>query len=321
MKRLSVTDECIACGQCFGDWLVESSDGKSMAAGIGILTDAEAKDVEDAVEGCPVQAIELTDWLVGSGDESERLAAIKNALNELEGYQVHHPTTDEMICDRSPLKIALPTGGLRSGYSYRNDSQAEREGLKAFGQIAHSRRRELAQSVLVQYKKIYLDQYNHFEANDSCYYYREGRKVEQWLKAYAAALSEATGGKLVVPNELTQFQLEPDNLKTFAIAVNEFEDTYAVQRALENVEGLGWYDSWIDSPEKDLATRSVYAYDISGAVRELGNHITSGCMTAIREVGVKMTNDIVKWYQGVVTKDLQTKVRGFRLAIDEYEKN
>ena len=318
MKKLAVSDNCIACGLCFSDYLVEKKDGKAAACDLGFITDAEAEEVKSFVENCPVQAITLTTWT--EGNEKERLTAVKRQLEEFKNYQVYRPTEEEMICDKNLLRFEMPSEGLRSRFSYRSDSQAEREGLRAFDRIAHSQRRQLAQSILVQYKKIFLDQYSHYERNDSCYFFRENKKIEQHLQGFARAISEATDGKLAIPDALTQFQSEPENLKLYATPAYDFEETYAVGRALENVESVSWYDSWVDSDEKELASRSLYAYDISKTVAKLGEHIKDGCIKAIREVGVKVTNDIIKQYQKTVTKNLQSKIQEFETLISNYSR-
>lgn len=78
---------------------------------------------------------------------------------------------------------------------------------------------------------------------------------------------------------------------------------------------MSWYDSWVDTDDKDLATRTVYCYDISGTVKELGNHIMSGCKDAVRE-GFDFVKQVIDWYQDLVTKELRTKIQGFNKIID-----
>lgn len=314
VKKITVSENCIACGQCFSNFLVEQPNGKAAPAGIGFFTDLEAAEVQNFIESCPANAIHCENWL-GEGDKKSRLDAIKKELANLENYQVYHPTAEEFECDVNTLQIALPSGNMRSRFSFRSNSQAESEGLRAFDQIAYSKRREIAQSVLIQYKKLYLNDYAINEQNDSCYYYREDKKIEQYLQALAKAVEEATGGKIIVPQELTQFQVYLKDFKYVAMPVHGFEETGALGTALEDVESLSWYDSWVDTDDKDLATRTVYCYDISGTVKELGNHIMSGCKSAVRE-GFDFVKQVVNWYQDLVTKELRTKIQGFNKILD-----
>lgn len=323
MKRILISNACIACGQCFSttDFIREDASGKAVVSGSGVISDKDAVCVQSVVEGCPVHAISLEQSYNSEDTIEGNLSRIKKEVLSLSSYTLNRPTKDEMICDKSMLKVVAPVSGLTSRYSFKSESQAESEGMKAFEQIVYSHRSELAKSALINYKKIYLNQYAQYEKNDSCYYYRENKKIEQLLQTIGNAIYEATEGKCVLSSDLISFEFEPENLKIFAIAVRDFEDTYATTTALENVESAGWYRDWINTDEKELASRSRYNYDLNDVVKKISEHITDGCMDAVKDVGVRVTDDLLNWYQGVVTQKLQHKVKGIANAIDEYLKS
>lgn len=320
MKKLYVSEECIACGQCLvgTELLGETPEGKVAPKGMGAITDEEAKRLQSIFDECPVQAIHIEPLMELHGDEKEKLLQIEDAMKAFCQYTITRLSRENLRCQKEALQVMVPDCGLRSRYSYPSDSRATSEGLKAFDQLIYSKKRELIQSVLIQYKNMVLNQFGTYEENASCYYFRENNKVEQQLRSFAKAIFEITSGNLVISEPVLDFRFSPKDLKTYGLSAHEFETTSAWGTASENVESLRWYETFINTDDKDLATRTVYCYDLHEAVDTISKHILDGCMDAIGDHAERIVNRILDWYQGIVTEEVKQRIETMRGEIDGY---
>lgn len=308
MKKLCISNECIACGNCLmnGATFIEENDaGKAVPKGTGSLTDEEVKSLKTVVENCPVGAISIV-----GGSDSKSLEDVIKKLLALKNYKISRPDKQEFICDKSFLKVAAPTSGLVSKYSYRDDDKAESEGLRAFNAIAYSQRAALAQSALVLYKEVYLNKFTYFAEDEGCYYHVENNKVGTLLHDIAKEVKELTNGSVIIPENLLKFSPKPiiESSDTYKMYVCQFEELRARTVALKNVEDLDWYETFVNSDEMELSSRSLYRYDLNEVVKTLVSHIVDGCMDAIRDEGVTVAFKMIDLHQEIVSKELSKVV-------------
>lgn len=320
MQKLSVSQECIACGNCImaTELIIEQPNGKAVPKEAGILSDEEARQIQSVVDACPVKAICLEKIMDGVS-QTEKLNRIKQELSKLAEYQIERPTVEALSCKKEQLQVAMPTAGLRSKFSYTSYEKAQRDGLRTFNQIVHSQKRVLAQSALIQYKKLFLDKYTRYEENESSYYFVENKKIENQLQGFAKAVQEVFSNEVKLPAEALIFKVVPKELDLFGRGVVCFEDTRACSTALENVENLDWYETYVNTDEKELSSRSLYCYDLQEAVDTISDHILDGCMEGIRDEAQGFVKEVLDWHQGNVTKALREKVAIINKAINNYE--
>lgn len=290
MKKLTISEKCIKCGECavMTDLIRELPDG-TVEPAVSVLTSEQAKSLEDVIKNCPVGAIVLNESNTGKFKSKKEL--LDYAQNKLGGYKFSEPQYERF--NRSEFPIEIPYS--RSGYDYKNSDKAEREGLREFNRIMYSQRDTIANDVIQRYASSKMRKFCVYEKENGNYYYDNYKAIETILQELAAAAIEFSNGKVKLPEDFTKFDIEPmwgrrgDSFDR-SIYISELKEMgrYGGQvtgEMLDYVEKLDWYQTFVNWDDREIYTGkkyiTMYNYNLREVCETLAEHILDGISSSI----------------------------------------
>lgn len=290
MKKLTISEKCIKCGECavMTDLIRELPDG-TVEPAVSVLTSEQAKSLEDVIKNCPVGAIVLNESNTGKFKSKKEL--LDYAQNKLGGYKFSEPQYERF--NRSEFPIEIPYS--RSGYDYKNSDKAEREGLREFNRIMYSQRDTIANDVIQRYASSKMRKFCVYEKENGNYYYDNYKAIETILQELAAAAIELSNGKVMLPEDFTKFDIEPmwgrrgDSFDR-SIYISELKEMgrYGGQvtgEMLDYVEKLDWYQTFVNWDDREIYTGkkyiTMYNYNLREVCETLAEHILDGISSSI----------------------------------------
>lgn len=307
MKKIVVDDKCLACGACtiLSEFLVEKTNGKVYAKEPAIINEKDIEDFKNVINVCPVQAISI-EKLNNTG-ANDIVEIKKSILDQIDQFKVKLPSNEEINFNKENFKVLLPECSFKSRFSFRSDSQAESAGLQEFDRVMYSQRKALIQNVLIQYKKSVLNRYLEYKREDGNYYYDINNNARNLLKKYAVQIEEYTNGKFNLMNEIEKFQVipqfGPDDLYRYKLKNIE---SCLDNSVMSELEPLRWYQTFVNTDDKELSSRYAYCFDIKEVVTLFSKHILDEISYVVNGETIQMiVNDAIKLF----VKDMEVKMK------------
>lgn len=286
MKKLIVADNCIACGSCviMSDFLEETSNGKAIAKETGIISEQDSKKLLEVIKICPVQSISLIDDSLVSSVGKVGLGELKKIIAEkLSNYKMEFPNPIDYEFDNSEFSAPTSHGAGEYRYEYKSDDKAIQAGVREFDRVMYSQRKAIIQQLLIQYKNKKFRKYSYYEKEKDNFYYEINKSIEKLLKQLVTEAKELSNNKISLPPNFNVFEVIPEmgisgdamNRELFVYQLRHIEELWFVQKIINELESLNWYDSYIDTDDMvDSRGKYVYCYkNVSNACSKFGEHI------------------------------------------------
>jgi ferredoxin/conjugal transfer/entry exclusion protein len=213
MKRIIVSDQCVACGVCVvnSEFLMETDEGYAVAKEPGLMTAEQSIAFQSVIDECPVGAISVEDELISTLDGSDALIELKRLMNEkIKNYRIPYPASEEVdFVDREYEAPPLLKRGL-SQQTYRSYDRANSEGFYAFKNSMYTQQTALIQAVCVEYKTRQLKKFAYYKEEIGNYYYDINSEVASMLEEAVALGQAISGNQLNLPADFCSIKLGPD---------------------------------------------------------------------------------------------------------------
>ena len=166
MKRIVVSDKCVACGACVvnSEFLTETPQGYAAPIDPGFITEEQYRVFREVELSCPVRAISVEDeWITGL-DGTDALVKRKAMIHEkLDNYSIPYPSQNDYDFDHNKYEAPPLLTTRLSGKSYGSYVKANNEGYYAFKNTMYSQQKALIQAVCVAYKTRQLKKFAYYE--------------------------------------------------------------------------------------------------------------------------------------------------------------
>ncbi len=297
MKKLLIDESlCNACGMCIigCELLTETTEGKAKVIPPGIVEESSIESVLAAVNICPVSALRI--------DDSEK-DTMQNVLEELKGRMLQ-PLTFKMPdknlyaynSDDYRDKMPMMKTANEGKYQHKSYSVAEEKGLKEFRDQIYSQKTAMAQQIIIAYKHDKVYKFMKYEEVDGNYKYDFHQKLIEQLKGYVKELEILTARSLTLPNDFFGFKIK--NSDTFKLVDKYGMDQGMASAVAAEIDGYSSYSCYIDSDEKDLATRSIACFKTTEAVRELQNDLLREAKYVLEaQIGPNIEAELKTFYE------------------------
>lgn len=213
MKKIKVSDNCIACGTCFSisNLVVENEEGRAIPnVKVGVTGDNE-ENAKKIVEACPVGAISIVQGGMTSQTARDGINDIKNkAIQKLKSWEKMKEIKKSEVkfdIDEFASPYIFPDGEYR--YIYKSYDKAEKAGLDMLNKLVYRQVDVLMQQIIVEYKVKYLQKYYTMETSQS-YFTTRNKKIEQFLHEVKTEMEVASSGAVQLPSGFTSFDAYPD---------------------------------------------------------------------------------------------------------------
>lgn len=280
MKKLIVSDKCVACGSCvmMCDLLVERSDGKAVAKEPSTISEQQLDKVKAIINSCPVKAISIEESGLTKAKGKEGLKELANLIDEkMENCKETLLSLDGYRFNKSEYIVPVSGGTGEYRYEYKSDSKAMQAGLKDFDRVMYSQRKALIQQVLVDYKHRQLKKYAYYEKKSGNYYYDTNKRIQKAIAEFIAEAKELSSNKIVLPSGFEKFEVIPDfgYDELMVYKLRHFDELWFVDNIIRELERLSWYDTYVDTDDCEGSRgRYMYCYKNIYKVCELfGKHI------------------------------------------------
>lgn len=275
MKKIIVSDDCVACGACIilSELLIEKPNGKVDAVEPKIISDEDAEGFKTIINECPVKAISLEEGLVKK--EAEGIQEFKNiTLKNLKDINIKYPNSSDLNFNEEKYCLSIPKTSYKSRFSFTSDSKAQKAGLQEFDKVMYSQRKALIQDILVQYKNIVLKKYFIYEEKEGNYYFEINGFIKNLLKELELQAKELTNYKIKLPNDFKKFDILPDSglNDIYSYRMRNIEN-YFIDEIMNELESLSWYETFINTEDRELSSRYIYCFDIEEAIQLFNKHI------------------------------------------------
>jgi len=307
MKRITVSDNCVACGYCIveSNLFEELPNGKAIPSGTGMITDSQYTSLVSVIENCPVKSISVVeDDITKEGGITSVLALKKLIGEDLKGYKVSSPNTNDFEFEENEHIPPLTVGHCTSNYEYSTYDKAQKEGLKEFERLMYSQRKTLTQAVLISYKEKQLSRFSHYIEEEGNYYYDVCDEISKILTEIEVRAKDITNGQVSLPGDFTLFEAGPD--------YGYDGDTYCYK--LRNIEKLDYwdkdvksatyYDSYINCDE--LGDR--YRFDLHEVQQKFREYIPFEVSLKLGSLVYEWMDEAVNPFNELVRKRINEKV-------------
>lgn len=312
MKKLSISEKCIKCGECTlsTNLLKEMADG-SVEPVVTSISSEQAASLNSVVKNCPVGAIVISEDKTMSFKSKAEL--IKYAEDKIGKFEFSKPQFEKF--DKS--EFSIPRFGKRSSYEYKNDSRATQAGLEEFERIMYDRKKVLASNVINQYASAKLRHLYEYVREDGNYYYENYKRIEKILQELAVAAKEVANVKL--SDSFTTFDVMP-NLRQHGYEITEMGNMGEMfGPALEDVESLSWYKTFVNTDSryeyKGKKEIEMYCYDLYEVCDLLADHMMSGIRSVMSSRTSDYINSVLSFILYDVRNELSKRLYTFRDAL------
>jgi ferredoxin len=317
MKKLHVDqDKCVSCGACIAECalLQENDEGKAVPVSGGVITIETEQSVMNAVENCPVNALQIK-------DESRTLEQIIEELNK--PLEIPEIPTSAYQFNKENYYLPVMSGRGEYQYNYSSDDKAEREGLRDFRDNIYSQKKAIAQQVIASYKQEKLVPLMKYEERPGNYLYETNKKLEEKLRGYVAELENCLGKKLDVSQDFFRFTTR--NNKVIGWAADALDEGFA-ESVANACESYDWFDSWVNTDDMIVGTKShwysdyeedvyKYCYRLDEASAKLNQQILDECQRIVPDRAKKQVESAMKLNFQELKKEWDEKVNKIMMFI------
>lgn len=212
LKKIHVTDQCVACGICTRttDLLVETVLGTAMPKDSGLIKDEEIENLMKVADACPVKAIKIIDEEVTKLEDSESLIKLKELMNNLLNEKLFIRPKFKDLCinfvdNDTPLTVSNTVSKIR----YSSESKVRKEAKEVFRTSVYSQRDAMVQALLINYKTFILNNYIRYEENEGNYFYDNNNLASKHLKEIISLAQAIACDKLNIPQDFYKFDVRP----------------------------------------------------------------------------------------------------------------
>ncbi|QOR66305.1 ferredoxin [Cytobacillus suaedae] len=306
MKRIIVSDKCVACGSCTleTDLLMELPNGKASVVAPGVINEERYSSFINVIKNCPVNAISVEDVEIKTNKGTASVIELKRMIDQnLKGFQFYDPSNDEYEFDEQEYKVHLSVGKYESGYEYSSYEKAEKAGFYEFERVMYSQRKTMLQSLLVSYKNKKLNKFAYLKKETGNYYHDINTAISNLLTEISILAKEITNGEIILPEDFTSFEVGPD--------FGYEGDFYCYK--LRNIEKLDWnrsvkpasyYDTYIDIDEYD----DKYKYTLYNVEEEFKEYVALELSWEISSRIYDIIKEELNQFRVLVAKMINEKV-------------
>lgn len=323
MKKILVSNECVACGICvsMSEFLEELPNGKVIPKASGTISDMEAESFAEVISACPVQAISLENSGLIKGNGTEAIADLKKLIKKkLENFKVQAPSRAKYRFKakdfRAPTIYA--TGEYR--YDYKSDSKAEQAGLKEFDQVMYSQKRAIIQQMLVEYKHSKLKPYNCFENEPGNFYFDIINEIKKELQMLMNEVRDKTNNQTQFPTGFEKVEPKIDFSDNGSIAVYQLrnlEKVNIVDQIANRLEPLYEYKLYVNTHDIDNGKRYMSCYDIREVIEKFGEDIAYNIEDVCDDLVEMNMENAIRDFNSALQKELDNKVEFLLRALDK----
>ena len=302
MRKLEINEKCNQCGVCVlkcPAYFAENEDGDVKVISENV---SETEALTDAVQSCPVNAIQL-------GEEIDIMKSIQEYADKLNVFKSGIRVTRDDISfhEAYTRPVYVPSAGV-SRYEYRSSSQAERAGYDAFVRISYSQIDNLILERITDYRVTEIKPY--YTTDSNSVYYKNNQEISDILKAVSA-----TVGAEKFPSDFCVVDVYPDTNDTVWKMLNRGEiisDNFIGMVKREFDYSASEYKTYIDWDDmEDYRGKDIYNYNASEASRELGRDLGNALRYAksdIEEASLGYIKGIVDSYNRKLKECLDKKI-------------
>ncbi|MBY0205049.1 Ferredoxin [Paenibacillus polysaccharolyticus] len=213
MKRIAVSDKCVACGSCVvnSEFLTETPEGFAIPVDPGLITEVQYLDFKEVEVSCPVQAISVEDEYITGHSGSEALVKLKALISEkLDNFSIPYPSqSDYDFVENNYEAPPLLTKDM-SAKVYNSYDKADREGFNAFKDTMYSQQKALIQAVCINYKTKQLKKFSYYNKTEGNYFYDINREIAKTLGEVVVLGQAISNNQLNLPADFSEFDVGPD---------------------------------------------------------------------------------------------------------------
>ncbi|MBP3819970.1 MAG: ferredoxin [Butyrivibrio sp.] len=311
MKKLHVDqDKCVSCGACIAECalLQENDEGKAVPVSGGVITIEIEQSVMNAVENCPVNALQIK-------DESRTLEQIKEELNK--PLEIPEVPSGAYQFNKENYHLPVMSGRGEYQYNYSSDDKAEREGLRDFRDNIYSQKKAIAQQVIASYKQEKLVPLMKYEEQAGNYLYETNKQLEEKLRSYVAEIEACLGKKFNKPQDFFGFATRHNKVIGWS---TDYLDESLASSVANACESYDWFDCYVNSDDMIVGTKSYwymdgdvdvykYCYRLNEASEKLNQQILDECQSIVPERAKKQIESAMQFYYQDLDKEWREKVK------------
>lgn len=296
LKKIVIkSSKCVSCGLCseMCKLIEESSDGKAIVKGSGIVNNNDMEEIEMIISSCPEEAISLRNTGIVKSEGQQGIKELKDIIiKEFKNYKVHMPERECYRFDCDSFYIESPRSNKANLFDYSSYNSAMREGLREFDRIMYSNKRTLIQKLLVEYKTRCLDPFIYDYDEESNYYYQARKEISKRLEVFVAQAESLLGKKLSLEDDFCKIKARPVfgtdgslmSREGYVYQLRHLEEVWVLDKIANQIESLSWFDSYIDTNDiEDYRGNDKYSFSIDDAVQELRSQILNETFSVLND--------------------------------------
>lgn len=329
MKKIVVIDEkCNACGMCTMECILlkETTEGKAEVILPGIISENMIKQVENIVNMCPAQALQILEVEQGKS-KKQVLAELKLKVEEPLNLLI--PSQDNYAFNKSEYTLPILGSPNEYRYNYKSYKSAESEGLSDFRDRIYSQKVAIAQQIIISYKHDKLLKFIKYEECNGNYKYETNKKLENKLREYVTEIEAYLKEKFIL--EESFFYFNTRDTYALELILKYGVDNGWAQKIASEVHSYDWFDTWIESDELstlvekkswfssnvEYEEKDMYCFKLAGASKELNNQILYECQNCIPELSNGHVESELEQYHKLLKIEWNQKIQKLVEKIDE----
>lgn len=309
MKRIVVSEVCVACGACTleSPFLAEQPNGKAAPAGTGLITDEQAESLKSVIAACPVGAISIVEDEVTEAEGIDALLKLKELIEQrLRDYEPPIPQLADYDFDDREFKVPpldLRFGELVSDFVYASWERAQSEGSRQFSRRIYPSYKTCLQALLVSYRTKRLSRYAYYMEEPGNYYYDACRSLSSLLAEISVMAKAVTDGRIRLPEDFADFAIGPDR----------GYDGELYCHPLRAIETYDWSsgakpDSYFETYVNCDSSGEKYRYNLLEAEVVFREHIASDLSQTVWKRMEEWMDTAVKPFRQAVRKTINEKI-------------
>lgn len=213
MKVFSVSDACIACGECLlsTDLLVDNGEGFAVPASGQYINDGQQLEAANQlVELCPVHALSIVEKTSVSAKGKTGLLQLADVLEKrMREIEIPYISNSELEFNESEYHIEH---GYVDEYrtTYPSIDKAMKAGREKFESVYWNHMKDFVTSALSQYKSKVLRKYYDLSDPEHTYYAQIGTAMTEILKDVQGEACSLGLSPQCFPPDFTKFYPEGD---------------------------------------------------------------------------------------------------------------
>ncbi|MUT67983.1 ferredoxin [Paenibacillus sp. NEAU-GSW1] len=314
MRRIIVSDNCVACGSCTleSDLLIELDNGKAAPKGTGLITDDQYHSLLSTLENCPVHAISVVDDEITKSGGTASILELKKLIDDkLKAFKPEFPSTGQFAFNANEYIAPLLVNRYSSGYEYSTYDRAHDEGFSEFERTMYAQHQTLVQAVLIHYKVKQLSKFAYYKSEPGNYFFEICREVSKILAEIEEMAKQITYGQIALPEDFVLFEAGPDLGYEGDIYCYSLRNMERMEHFEKDYKPASYYDSYIDCN----VFGDKYSYDLNKVAKRFREYVSF-------EVSHKVSSQIFEWlklslkpFEELVAKKINEKVVTIKAAI------